>query len=165
MLNKKTILIAAIVILLFMATQSQAAELISKFEGLSLKPYLDSNGKWSIGYGTQYNWDAKRYVLPEDRITKETALKWLKLEIAQRQDAIKKLVKVPVTQNELDSLTSLAYNIGLGNFQLSTLLKKLNAKRPKAEIAKEFLKWNKVKGVVNDGLTKRRQLESELFLK
>jgi len=148
-----------------MATQSQAAELISKFEGLSLKPYLDSNGKYSIGYGTQYNWDAKRYVLPEDRITKDTALRWLKLEIAQRQDAIKKLIKVPVNQNQLDSLTSLAYNIGLGNFQLSTLLKKLNDKQPKELIAKEFLKWNKVKGIVNDGLTKRRQLESELFLK
>ena len=168
MVNKKTLIIAAIVILIFMATQSQAAELISKFEGYSLEPYLDSNGKLSIGYGTQYNWDAKRDVIKSDRVSKETALKWLKIEIVNRQDAIKKLVKVPVTQNMLDSLTSFAYNIGLGAFQKSCVLTKLNNGDKKGS-ADCFLLYNKARKngqlIYNEALDKRRKLERELFLK
>jgi lysozyme len=65
----------------------------------------------------------------------------------------------------LDSLTSLAYNIGLTAFKKSTLLKRLNANYPKTAVADEFLRWNKVKGVINQGLSNRRSKEMELFLK
>lgn len=164
----KYIIIGALVLLLLTAKKVKAAELIAKFEGLSLKPYLDTNGKYSIGYGTQYNWDAKRYVVKEDRITKEKALEWLNKEIDQRQEAIKKLIKVPVTSNQLSALTSLAYNIGLGLFQKSSILSKLNLKDYKGA-ADAFLLYNKARKdgvlVVNEGLTNRRRLERDLFLK
>jgi hypothetical protein len=65
--------------------------------------------------------------------------------------------------------------VGVDGFQGSSLLKKINenkyrsgeaADREKAigEIESAFLAWNKSKGKVVDGLTKRRQDEADQFL-
>ena len=148
-----------------MSTSSKAFSLISKFEGLSLKPYLDTNGKYSIGYGTQKNWDEKRPVLPTDRINEDTAQRWLKYEIADRMPKVKSMIKVPVSQNALDSLTSFAYNIGLNAFASSTLLRKLNAGVDKKIVANEFDRWTKANGKTLPALVQRRTLEKALFLK
>ena len=84
-------------------------------------------------------------------------------EINKLTSKVKSLVKIPATDNMLAALVAFAYNVGIGNFSKSTLLKKLNA----ADIhgaADEFLRWNKVKGVECNGLTRRRRAERELFL-
>ena len=165
--TKKYLIIAAIVLLLLTAKKVKAEELIAKFEGLSLKPYLDSNNKYSIGYGTQFNWDQNRPVAATDRITKEKALEWLRKEIDQRQLAIRKLLTRTPTPNQLTAMTSIAYNIGLGRFQLSSIRRNFNAGKIK-EAADAFLLYNKARkdGVLqfNAGLDKRRRLERDLFL-
>jgi lysozyme len=76
---------------------------------------------------------------------------------------VNKLIKVEVTQNQFDALVDFAYNVGVGNLASSTLLKKLNAKLY-AEVAEQFLRWNKAGGVVLTGLTRRREAEKKLFL-
>ena len=162
---KKYAIIGAIVILLLMSTKSTAAAIIAVFEGKKLKAYKDQGGVWTIGYGSTFNIDEKRPVKEGDTITEATALRWLKTITADLQTNIKKLILVPVTQNQLDSLTSLAYNIGLTAFAESTLLEMLNAGKPKIQVADQFLRWNKVKKVVNQGLVNRRVKERELFLK
>ena len=162
---KNTIIITAIILLLLMTTTSQAEKLIIQFEGKKLKPYKDIGGMWTVGYGSTFNYDQNRPVIETDIISEQTALKWLKQEIQNKQAEIKKLIKVPVTQNQLDSLTSLAYNIGSGAFKNSTLLKLLNTGSNKLLVADQFLVWNKVNKKPVAGLTKRRQMERELFLK
>ncbi len=162
---KKYAIIGVIVILLFMSTTSKAASIIAIFEGKKLKAYKDQGGVWTIGYGSTYNIDKKRPVQEDDIIDESTALRWLHSITSDLQNQIKKVLTVVVNQNQLDSLTSLAYNIGLTAFKKSTLLKRLNANYPKIQVADEFLRWNKVKGVVNQGLTNRRSKERELFLK
>ena len=81
---------------------------------------------------------------------------------------IKALVKVPINQNQLDSLTSFVYNVGIGAFRSSTLLRLLNSGAPKSEVAAQFDRWNKgtVRGqkVVLPGLVRRRSEEKALFL-
>ena len=148
-----------------MSTTSKAASIIAIFEGKKLKSYKDQAGVWTIGFGSTYNIDEKRPVKEGDTITEATALRWLKTITADLQANIKKLILVPVTQNQLDSLTSLAYNIGPTAFAESTLLEMLNAGKPKIQVADQFLRWNKVKKVVNQGLVNRRLKERELFLK
>jgi hypothetical protein len=54
-------------------------------------------------------------------------------------------------------------NLGNGNLKKSTLLKKVNANPNDPEIANEFAKWNKSKGMVLDGLTRRRKAETTLY--
>jgi GH24 family phage-related lysozyme (muramidase) len=165
-INKNLIIAAAILILVTMTTTTSNAEaIIKKFEGKRLKAYKDSGGIYTIGYGSIYNWDKNRPVISTDVIDDTTALNWLRKEIGTKSAEIKKLIKVPVNQNMFDSLTSLAYNIGTGTFKKSTLLRLLNSGSNKNLVADEFLKWNKVKGNIVPGLTNRRILEKELFLK
>jgi lysozyme len=73
-------------------------------------------------------------------------------------------IGVPLTQNQFDALVSLCYNIGSGNLISSTLVKMLKAGNDKAEVAKQFLRWNKAAGKELAGLTRRRNAEAELFL-
>jgi lysozyme len=171
-MNKKTVIIAGaiLILLLFMQPiESQAEDLIKAFEGKKLKAYQDSAGIWTIGYGSIFNYDQNRQVQQGDEIDDQTALTWLRHEISTKRSEIKKLVKVPVTVNQLDSLTSFAYNIGINAFKTSTLLNLLNAGKDKNTVANQFLRWNKArvngKLVEIKGLTNRRILEKELFLK
>ena len=162
--TKKYLIIAAIILLLLISKKVSAEKLIAKFEGLRLKAYQDTGGIWTIGYGSTKDPFSGVPVKEGQTISKATALSWLQKEIEQRQVAIRKLVKVPITSNQLAALTSLAYNIGLGSFQRSTLLRLLNAKAPIQDVADQFLRWNKVNGQIVKGLTNRRILERELYL-
>jgi lysozyme len=103
-----------------------------------------------------------------DSITQEKAVEWLRKETKSIVPKIKALVKVPINQNQLDSLTSFVYNVGIGAFQSSTLLRLLNSGAPKSEVAAQFDRWNKgtVNGqkVILPGLVRRRSEEKALFL-
>jgi lysozyme len=146
----------------------KALALIKRFEGERLSSYQDQAGIWTIGWGSTYNHDLKTRVQKGDVIDKETALRWLRLDAASFADNVKKVVKVPINQNQLDSLTSFSYNVGNSAFVNSTLLRKLNQGAPLQEVAAEFAKWNKVtingEKVVSNGLVRRRKLEADLFL-
>lgn len=120
--------------------------------------------QWSIGYGSGYNWDAKRPVQKGDVIDKETAKNWLLKEAAQEFDFVKKIVKVPLTDNQLVALSSFSYNLGQGSLLNSTLLKLLNAGYNKQAVASEFDKWVYAGGTKLKGLVNRRAAEKQLFL-
>ena len=75
---------------------------------------------------------------------------------------VKRLVDVPLDQEQFDSLVSFTYNLGAGNLQKGTLLKKLNAGDYDGA-ADEFGKWNKAGGKVLAGLTRRRASEENVF--
>lgn len=62
-------------------------------------------------------------------------------------------------------MVSFAFNVGLGNFGKSTLLKKVNVNPVDPTIRNEFLRWNKSGGKVLTGLTRRRESESNLYYK
>ena len=164
--TKNVVIALAIVALIIMSTTTSTAEiLIAKFEGKRLKPYRDSGGIWTVGYGSTYNIDAKRPVNETDIIDDATAIRWLKSQVGTFQNQVKAVIKVPVNQNQIDSLTSLAYNIGINAFRSSTLLRELNAGIDKKVVADQFLRWNKVDGLVSPGLINRRKAEKDLFLR
>lgn len=172
---KKYLVIGVVALILLsstMAIGAKAEELIKKFEADDINKYLDAYidpvGIPTIGYGSTYNYDAKRKVQLGDSITQAKAVEWLRKETKAIVPQIKALVKVPINQNQLDSLTSFVYNVGIGNFKNSTLLRLLNSGASKTEVAAQFDRWNK--GTVNnvkrelEGLVKRRKAEKELFL-
>lgn len=136
---------------------------ISKFEGFFAVPYWDRTG-WSVGYGSQTNWDAKRPVAKTDIIDKATAKRWLLAEATQDFDLVKSKVKVPITDNQLLALSSFAYNVGKGAFTDSTMLELLNNGSSKQFVADQFDRWTYSGGVVNKGLVARRAAEKALFL-
>jgi lysozyme len=166
MSNKRKIYIGiAVLLILLFGKKVSALNLIKKFEGLKLTSYPDTGGIWTIGYGNTINKDTGQRIKQGDKIDLATAERWLKIDVDQREKFIKPLIKVPVTANMMAAMTSLAYNIGLEAFRYSKLLEKLNAGIDKKIVADEFLRWNKVGKTPVKGLTNRRKLERELFLK
>jgi lysozyme len=142
-----------------------ALNTIQQFEGLKLKAYKDSVGIWTIGFGNIFNLDTGNPIKEGDEISLETAERWLKIEVDNLQAKMRKVITVPLNDNQWTALTSLTYNIGFGAFKRSTLLRLLNAGASKDEVAKQILRWNKAGGKEVKGLTNRRQAESNLFIK
>lgn len=146
-----------------MKISENGLNLIKQFEGFSSKPYLCPSQKATIGWGSTYYPDGKKVTLQDKEITEEKAFEILEF-IANKDfgSNINKVVKVPLNQNQFDALVSFAYNIGNGNFNSSTLLRWLNQGNYK-EASMQLLRWDKSKGIVLNGLTKRRKAEKELF--
>lgn len=140
----------------------QCYELIKHFEGVKLTAYADPIGIPTIGIGTtRYENGAK--VKLGDVITEERALQLLAHDVTKFAQAVNSRIKTTIHQHHFDALVSFTYNVGIGNFEASTLLKLLN----RADFngaSKEFVRWNKAGGKVLAGLTRRRQAEAELFL-
>lgn len=138
-------------------------ELIKQCEGLRLEAYICPAGVATIGYGTtRYN--ASKPVQMGDRITETEAEALLRNDVAQFEQTVRELVKVPLTSNQFSALVCFTYNVGSGAFAESTLLKLLN-QRQYAEAAEQLLRW--VKGDNGEplpGLVSRRQAEKKLFL-
>lgn len=118
-------------------------------------------GVWTIGYGTtRINGHP---VKMGDRISRSAADAIMREQLQEHLDGAAKNIKVELSQNQIDAIASFVYNVGIGAFNKSTLLKKLNAEDFDGA-ASEFLRWNKVDGKVAKGLTRRREAEKELFL-
>lgn len=66
-------------------------------------------------------------------------------------------------QREVDAFTSFAYNLGVGSFQDSTLLKKYVAGSRGEDIHNEFMRWVYAGGRVYQGLVNRRANEWRIF--
>ena len=96
-------------------------------------------------------------------ISHQDAEKLLKEDLAYFELAVYSAVKVPLTQNQFDALVSLTFNIGVGAFNKSTLLRWLNRKHY-ISAAEQFLRWTRGGGKVLPGLVKRRKEEYELFM-
>jgi len=147
----------------FGAISDKLFNVISKFEGFIAVPVWDYM-QYSVGYGSGYNWDAKRPVVKTDIIDKATAKRWLLAEAQDKYDFVMQNIRVPVTDNQLLALASFTYNVGENAFAGSTLLKLLNNGTNKDIVAQQFDRWVNAGGKVNIGLQGRRKAEKQLFL-
>ena len=150
-----------------MQLSEKGIDLIKEFEGFRSAPYKDAVGIPTIGYGNTYYLDGRKVSMSDKPLSKQEAHD-LKLAITNRDfvPKVRKLLensKVPVTQEMFDALVSLAYNIGTGAFERSSVLRHL-VNGDKKAAADAILMWNKAGGKVLAGLTRRRQAERELFL-
>ncbi len=92
-----------------------------------------------------------------------TAEAWFQADTADAQHIVNTHVAVPLTQNQFDALVSICFNIGDGNLENSTLLRKLNAK-DYAGAAAQFPSWRYQDHVPLKGLGVRRAAEQARFL-
>lgn len=135
--------------------KSPAASLVGfvkEFEGFNPKAYGDFK-QTSIGYGTR----ARK---GETTISREEAEARLGEELSKARSHVEQVNKkhgYNFAPNELDALTSFAYNVGNIN-QLTA-----GGTRKRDEIARKMLEYNKAGGKPLRGLTRRRQAESTLF--
>lgn len=139
-----------------MKTSDNGIELIKRFEGLRLKAYLCPAGKPTIGYG--HTKDVKL----GDVITEEEAEQLLREDLIVVENEINRH-NLNINQNQFDALASFVYNVGVGNFRTSTLLKKIKTDPNDKTIANEFMRWIYADGKPLNGLKKRRKMEADLY--
>lgn len=125
---------------------------IISHEGYREIAYKDIVGVPTIGFGTTEG------VNLGDKTTPVKAIHRALSDVHKFEGALRKCVKVPLSQGEYDAYISLSYNIGASAFCKSTLVKKLNTGDYQGA-CNEILRWNRAGGKVIRGLTTRRQDE------
>jgi len=146
-----------------MNIEKSTINLLKRFEGVKLQAYQDSVGIWTIGVGNTY-YEDKSPVKKGDVITQERADSLLKLIADSFGEYINSKVTTKLTQNQFDSLVSICYNIGKGNFNTSTLLKVVNKNPNDTSIEVQFLSWCRAGGKVLPGLLNRRNAEYKNYI-
>lgn len=131
--------------------------LIKEFEGCKLTAYPDQGGRYTIGWGTAAPW-----VTEGMTCTQQQADAWLMQDVQNVAAALSRMIKVIVNENKFSALVSWAYNCGLGNAANSSLIARLNEGHPE-EVPAQLERWNKVGGVIDAGLVRRRAAEVALW--
>jgi len=80
--------------------------LIEASEGLRLEAYADCRGTPTIGWGHTLG------VKLGDACTQTEAEQWLGQDIKQAEDAVCRLVKAPLTDNQFAALVDFTFNEG-----------------------------------------------------
>jgi lysozyme len=138
-----------------MKISRKGTELIKRFEGCQLTAYKCPAGVWTIGYGHTRN------VKMGMKITQQEAEKFLLDDVAPCENILSKFT---LKQNQFDALVSWIFNLGVGNFNSSTLKLKLLAKASDIEVADQIIRWTKANGKVLLGLQKRRVAEANMYV-
>ena len=138
-------------------------DLIKKFEGLKLKPYLCSAGVPTIGYGNTLYENGKKVSLKDSVITESRATELLSYSLRNLEQQVDSFCRDDINQNQFDALVSFAFNLGPYNLKSSTLLKKVNKNPKDPTIRDEFMRWTKAGGKVLKGLVERRKVEADLY--
>ena len=144
-----------------MRASLKGVELIKHFEGCRLDAYLCPASVWTIGYGHTGKVDGKT-IQAGMKIPQNKATELLREDMAEFEKHVLHLIDVPLTQNQFDALVSFSFNVGAGALKNSTLRKLLNQGKYK-EVPAQLGRWNKAKGKVLAGLTRRRKAEGVLW--
>lgn len=132
-------------------------DLIKSFEAFSEYHYTCLAGYETVGWG--------HVILDNETIneplSEEDGEFLLRKDVEKAEKAVLRNIKVPLEDYQFDALVSFTFNCGPGAIQRSTLRMKLN--RQEYDMGEEFLKWNKIKGKISKGLTRRRIAEAEMF--
>jgi lysozyme len=149
-----------------MAELSRRGEaFITHFEGVYTHLYNDPAGHCTIGVGHLVHHGPCNGSEPasfRNGISRTQAVELLRKDAKPFAREVERLVTVPLEQHQLDALVSFAYNVGLGAFGSSTLLRKLNQGNYDA-VPSELARWVKGGGKTLPGLVRRRRAEGDLF--
>lgn len=145
--------------------------LLQQWEGFKLQVYKDSAGFPTIGVGhlitkaeqasgtILINGAAVQYA---GGLTDQQTLDLLAQDVQPAEQAVNAGVTVTLNQNQFDALVSFTFNVGVGAFQSSTLLKLLNQQQYD-DVPAQLLRWTRAGGQVVQGLVNRRDNEIKLW--
>jgi len=132
--------------------------LLKKSEGFQGRTYLDVAGVPTIGYG-------HRVLATEsfpNGIDEAQGQEMLSRDLQAAEQAVKRLVKVALTQGQFDALVDFVFNLGPRRLEASTLLQDLNTGSYN-RAAEELLRWDHAGVKENAGLKARREAEFRLW--
>lgn len=131
---------------------------VAKWEGYRETAYKTPGDRWTVGYGQTYiNGTA---VIEGQTLPEPQARKYLQQDL---QNIVNFLAEhaPKATQQQLEAVASLCYNVGLSAFCRSATYQLFVEG---ANIADRFLLWDKFNGKSSKGLHNRREAERALYL-
>lgn len=140
-----------------MRISQRGINMIKDFEGCKLAAYKDSVGIPTIGVGHV------KGVKMGMKITQAQADKYLVEDLAVAEKCLNSL-GVTLKQNQFDALCSFIFNLGVGNFNSSTMKKYIVAKCSDIDVTDQMVKWCNAGGRPLLGLRKRRTAEANMYL-
>ena len=141
-----------------MTISNKGLALIKEFEQLRLTAYLPTpTDHWTVGWG-----HCGKDVHDGLVITESHAEELLQHDTDSVMLCLSRYVNVPTTQNQIDALCCLVFNVGTSSFIRSHLLTAINSGNMESART-NWLDWDHQGGVVLAGLKRRRETEWSLF--
>jgi lysozyme len=154
-----------------MQMSQHGLELLEQWEGFKTTVYKDSAGLPTIGVGhllTKSELSSGKITIDgvpvsyENGLTEQQVTDLLAQDVQPAAAAVNNNVKVDLDQNQFDALVSFTFNVGVGAFTGSTLLKLLNQGQYD-QVPDQLLRWTRAGGQVVQGLVNRRNNEIKLW--
>ena len=156
-----------------MKASNELIAMLKHHEGVRYRPYKCPALIWTVGVGHVINPKhikipfAKRKAISipkgwNRKLSEREVDEILQKDLARFERGVLRLCPTGLTQHRFDSLVSFAFNLGLGNLQVSTLRRKHN-RSDYIGAGSEFPKWCRAGGKVIRGLVKRRNDEMNLY--
>ena len=148
-------------------------QFLKETERLRLIPYDDQTGKsithWVRGATIGYGYLISIHAWPEYKngISEEQAVQLFKKTISPFEKTVDDNIHVPLASNQFDALTLLVYNIGIGAFRSSSVVKLINNPNdPRSHyptLEKAWKAFDRSEGKIDRGLINRRQAEYDMY--
>ncbi len=158
-----------------MKISARAIEMIKHDEGVRVKPYRCPAALWTVGVGHVIDQSHIKIPLEERKnipipdgwnrtLTMDEVNAILAKDLENFERGVLRLApNLAGHQSKFDACVSFSFNVGLGNFQRSTIRMKIQREEWE-QAADAFLMWTKAAGKELPGLVKRRKGERSLFL-
>ena len=156
-----------------MKASNELIAMLKHHEGVRYRPYKCPALIWTVGVGHVIN--PKHIKIPfakrkgisipkgwNRKLSEREVDEILQKDLVRFERGVLRLCPTGLTQHRFDSLVSFAFNLGLGNLQVSTLRRKHN-RSDYIGAGSEFPKWCRAGGKVIRGLVKRRNDEMNLY--
>jgi GH24 family phage-related lysozyme (muramidase) len=140
-----------------MHLSTEGYSLLEKLEGFSPELYFLNDGGSTIGFGFFIpNGEGTKW---DKGVTWEEAEQMMRQKVPAYEDQVKRYINVPLTQNEFDALTMLAYNLG-GFSKATSIVNDVNSQAGFDKLQRDWNRFVHSKApAVARGLMNRRKDE------
>ena len=144
-----------------MSDMQVLCDLLVRFEGLRLEPYLCSGKKWTYGYGSTTTLGGRPVTAKSKPITEAQAELLLSRGAAKFYKRMGLALRDDASAGARIAFASLAYNVGVSKVLNSKAFRAYNSGLLK-KAEKEFKEFRLAQGKVMKGLVRRRKAEWDL---
>ncbi len=145
-----------------MKINAAGLKLVEDSEGFRGRAYRCPAGIWTIGHG-HTSMAGPPPVKSGMTMTESQARAVLARDLETFSHGVKSALKRDLTDNQFSALVSFAYNVGLGAFRGSSVLRAVNAGQDEL-VPRRLAQWSRAGGRTLPGLVKRRHAEALLYL-
>jgi GH24 family phage-related lysozyme (muramidase) len=141
------------------------AQMIQEFEGFKENAYHRKGDVPTVGFGSTYNYTAKRKVKLGDVVTLQEATNWMQFDFQETIRLANVYIHKPLNKFQATAICDYIYNRGIGNFLKTQLDEMINENPSNPKILDE-IRGTGLKDKLGNllrGLVRRRKSQAHLY--